>query len=107
MVEIMKCITEEMDLIIAEKSKAEDHCWACGPAEDSQKLGDARFMITATYLDKDQNPDFEYLEICPKHFAFLMKLGLSHIMRVEKGKEAGPLNLTLLQTTGAFRDRTD
>jgi hypothetical protein len=92
-----KCISDEIDIVTTKKTKDEDCCWACGPVGEFQKVGDERYLIQAIYKDSSDQEIYEYIELCPKHLAFLTTLTLTHLMRVEKGKEQGPLNLPLLQ----------
>jgi len=91
-----KNISDELSIVVAVKTKEEDYCWACGPKDDNQKVGEDRYMIMASFSNDEGKPDCDYLEFCPKHLGFLLNLGLTHVMRVDKGKEKGPLTLPMV-----------
>lgn len=94
----LKNLQDEMNLVISKKMKEGEWCWACGSASnDPQNVGDERFMLSSQYTDEDGVPDWEYLEFCPKHFAFLLNLALTHLIRAEKGREESPLKLPMVQ----------
>lgn len=92
-----KNIKDEMDFYPIQKNAATDYCWGCGPVGDKQEVGEQRYMLGTNYTDLEGRPDYEYLEFCPKHFAFWLNLALTHLLKVEKGKEKGPLTLHLVQ----------
>ena len=94
-IQVLKNISDEMELVVIPKAEKNSVCLACGP-RDPQPIGESRYMLNFSYSDAEGQPDWEYVEFCPKHLALLLTLGLTHIMRVDRGKEEGPLKLSML-----------
>lgn len=82
--------------MVVPRSANSDFCWACGP-EDPTGIGDDQFMITSEY-NIGSKREYENQFWCAKHFSFLLDLGLTHLVRVDKGRESGPLKLPLIRS---------
>lgn len=95
MAETLKELQSEMDLIIIPRPDGEN-CWVCGPS-DATPVGDDIFMLTGETTGGLADKDFKYHLFCAKHMGFTISLVLTHLLRVDKGKEEGPLKLPLIR----------